>query len=91
MTRLVVETDDAWTKKKIEGAIHAEIELLMKAVNKTDGKVKDFEAKYGEFDRSSLYGRVDDMELIEWEGEMETLERLERKLKSLEEITFEYK
>ncbi|KHE90411.1 MAG: hypothetical protein K8F52_13275 [Candidatus Scalindua rubra] len=46
MTRLVIETDDAWTKKKIERAIHTEIE---------------------------------------------TLERLKKKLKSLEEITFEYR
>ena len=58
---------------------------------KTLGKVKDFEAKYGKLNRSSLYGKVNDMELLEWEGELETLERLNKKLRSLEEITFEYK
>ncbi|MEW6378215.1 MAG: hypothetical protein AB1611_01275 [bacterium] len=41
-------------------------------------------------DRDSLYGKVDDMELLEWEGELETLKRLKEKWKSLEEITFEY-
>ncbi len=91
MTRLVVETDNAWTKRKIVGAIHTEIELLRKSIQKTQGKVQDFEAKYGKLDRSSLYGKVDDLELLEWEGELETLERLNKKLKSLEEITFEYK
>jgi hypothetical protein len=91
MTRLVVETDDAWTKKKIEGAIHTEVELLRKAIQKTESKVKGFETQYGKHDRISLYGKVNDMELLEWEGEIETLERLKRKLKSLEEITFEYK
>jgi len=91
MTRLVVETDDAWTKKKIEIAIHTEIELLRKAIQKTESKVKDFETQYGKLDRISLYGKVNDMELLEWEGEIETLERLNKKLKSLEEITFEYK
>ncbi|MBI5748698.1 MAG: hypothetical protein HZA00_06180, partial [Nitrospinae bacterium] len=50
-----------------------------------------FESKYGKLDRESLYGKIDDLELIEWEGEMETLERLLKKLNSLEEITFEYK
>ncbi len=91
MTRLVVETDNAWTKRKIVGAIHTEIELLRKSIQKTQGKVQDFEAKYGKLDRSSLYGKLDDLELLEWEGEIETLERLNKKLKSLEEITFEYK
>ena len=28
---------------------------------------------------------IDDMELIEWEGECETLQRIQKKLKSLEE------
>lgn len=91
MTRLVVETDDDWTKKKIKGAIFTEIEILKKAIQKTETKLGDFESRHGKFDRDSLYGRVDDMELVEWEGELETLERLKSKLKSLEDITFEYK
>ena len=91
MTRLVVETRDNWTKKKIESAIYTETYLLRRAVQKTQSKLQEFENKYGRFDRDSLYGRVDDMELIEWEGELETLERLKKRLKSLEEITFEFK
>lgn len=39
----------------------------------------------------SLYGKIDDMELIEWEGELETLQRIQKRLKSLEEIVFEYR
>ena len=91
MTKLTVETDDDWTKRKIKNAIHTEIEMLKRAVQRTLSKLQDFENKYGEFDRGSFYGRVDDMELIEWEGEIETLKRLQEKLKSLEEIVFEYK
>ena len=91
MTKLVVETNDNWTKKKIAGAIHTETDLLRKAVQRTQSKLQGFENKYGKFDRDSLYGKVDDMELIEWEGELETLKRLQANLKSLEEITFEYK
>ena len=91
MTRLVVETNSDWTKKKIEGAIHTETDLLRKAVQRIQSKLQDFENKYGKFDRNSLYGKVNDMELIEWEGELETLKRLQVNLKSLEEITFEYK
>jgi len=91
MTKLVVETDDNWTKKKIKGAIHTEAGLLRKAVQRIQSKLRDFENKHGKFDRNFLYGKVDDMELLEWEGDLETLERLKLKLKSLEEITFEYK
>ncbi|MBU4319760.1 MAG: hypothetical protein L6246_02870 [Thermodesulfovibrionales bacterium] len=91
MTRLVVETNDNWTKKKIAGAIHTETDLLRKVVQRTQSKLQEFENKYGKFDRDSLYGKVNDMELVEWEGELETLKRLKANLKSLEEITFEYK
>ncbi len=91
MTKLTVETDNDWTKRKIKDAIHTETDLLRKAVQRTEAKLQEFKNRYGKFDRDSLYGKVDDMELIEWEGELETLKRLQEKLRSLEEITFEYK
>ena len=92
MTRVFIETDDSWTIGRISSAINAEVLLLKRSLAKTQKKIHQFENKYGNLaDRSSLYGKVDDMELIEWEGEIETLKRLEEKLKSLKEITFEYK
>ncbi|MEE8329466.1 MAG: hypothetical protein V3R54_06010 [Thermodesulfovibrionia bacterium] len=80
VTKLTVETNDNWTKKKIEDAIHTDTDLLRKAVQRTQSKLQEFENKYGKFDRDSLYGRVDDMELIEWEGELETLIKITGKL-----------
>lgn len=91
MTRLIIETDDNWTKEKIKFVIDTEIHLLKKTAEKIQRKIKDFENKYGKLDREKLYGKVDDMELIEWEGEIESLKRVQNKLKSLEEIIFEYK
>ncbi|MBI5406539.1 MAG: hypothetical protein HZA18_02455 [Nitrospirae bacterium] len=91
MTRLIIETDDKWTREKIRLAIDTEIYLLKKALDKVQEKIKGFESKYGELDRENLYGRIDDMELIEWEGEIETLQRIQKRLKSLEEIVFEYR
>ncbi len=44
--------------------------------------------KYGKLDRDEFYDEIDDMELIEWEGEKDTLLKLQKKLKSLEERTF---
>ena len=92
MTRLIIETDNTWAIEKIHRAISAEISLLKKAVERTKNKLKDFESRYGSIDnRGSLYGKIDDMELIEWEGEVETLQKFQQKLKSLEEMTLEYK
>lgn len=84
MTKLIIETDDEWIKKKIKDAIYTETEVLKKAVHRIQVKLRDFENRYGKFDRDSLYGKVEDMELLEWEGELETLGRLNNKLISLE-------
>lgn len=91
MTRLTIETDDEWTREKIKFAIDTEVHVLRKTLEKIRNKLSAFERKYGKLDRDKLYGKVDDMELVEWEGEIESLKRVERRLKSLEEITFEYK
>ena len=91
MTKLILEADNTWTKRKIQELIKIEKELLKKAINRSRIKVDDYQKKYGKLNRENLYGKVDDMELIEWEGEIETLEKLERNLASIEEITFEYK
>ena len=80
MTKRIVETDNEWTKKKIKDTIHTETEILKKVIDSIQEKSRAFEIQYGAFDRSALYGKVDDMELVEWEGELETLERLKHKL-----------
>lgn len=91
MIKLIIETDDAWAREKIKFAIDTEIHLLKKTVEKIDRKIKDFEKKYGSLDRGNLYGKVDDMILVEWEGETESLRRVQGRLKSLEEMSFEYR
>ena len=88
MTKLILETDNDWTKRKIRNIIQIETELLKKAIQRIQFKLRDFEKKYGKFDREYLYGKVDDMELLECEGEIETLSRLKENLISFEEITF---
>lgn len=90
MTRLTIETDDNWTREKIKFAINTEMQLLRKTVDKIQNKIRDFENKYGKLDRENLYGKVNDMELLEWEGEIETLQKIKTRLKSLEEIIFEW-
>lgn len=83
MTKLIIETDDNWTREKIKLAIGTETHLLKKTADKIQNKIKGFEDKYGKLDREKLYGKIDDMELIEWEGEIESLQKMQVKLKSL--------
>lgn len=91
MTKIILETDNDWTIKKIKSAINTEAELLRKAVIRSQTKLEKFEMKYGKLNRDTLYGKIDDMELLEWEGEVETMLRLEKNLSLLEEITIEYR
>ena len=91
MTKLIIETDDDWTREKIKFAINTEAQLLRKTADKIRAKIRAFESRYGNLDRENLYGKVNDMELLEWEGEIETLQKVKARLKSLEEIIFEYK
>jgi len=91
MTRLIIETDDTWTRDKIKFAIDTEVHVLRKTAERVQKKILNFERQFGPLDREKLYGLVEDMELVEWEGEVETLKRLTLRLKSLEEINFEYR
>lgn len=90
MTKIVIESDVPWIQTQLESVIHVEVDLLRKAIDKVVEKIKFFEAKYGQL-RDELYGTVDDMELVEWEGEIESKKRLMARLKALEEIQFEAK
>ena len=89
MTRLIVQSDNQWAKKKIRSALEKERMLLKRAIQRTQIKLEVFEQKYGKLDGQSQHGKIDDMVLLEWEGEVESMLRLKEKLKSFEEITFE--
>ncbi len=90
MTKIVAQHNDLWTLKKIQSLVDLEATLLKRKRDDVQSKIAAFETQYGKLDRESLYGKVDDMELIEWEGEIETLDRLQEKLTCLQQIAFEY-
>jgi len=90
MTKLILQTSNDWTRRKIESAIASERTLLQRALRKTEDKVNAFERKHGNLDRASLYGKIDDMEMLEWEGEIEVLQKMREQLASLQEIAIEY-
>ncbi|CAK8721094.1 hypothetical protein GMJAKD_10290 [Candidatus Electrothrix aarhusensis] len=81
MTKVIAQNSDLWTLKKIQALVGLEADLLKKQISGILDKITGFEDRYSKLDREAMYGQVDDMELIEWEGELETLERLLRNRK----------
>ena len=90
MTRVIIETSDQSVAERIGVMMQNELYLLRKAAQNVRAKIKNYEKKYGSSETLGLlYGKVDDMELIEWEGELATLVRLENKLAAFEGIRVE--
>ncbi len=90
MTRVIAQDNDLWALRKIQALVGLETGILKKQIGDVQKKIRGFEDRYGKFDSEKMYGQVDDMELIEWEGEIETLERLRSKLTRLEDVGFGY-
>ena len=42
MTKLIIETDDNWTREKIKFAINTEAQLLRKTANRIQDKIREF-------------------------------------------------
>ena len=90
MTQVIVRTEDDWVRTKIEEIIAEERTFLRNVIVRTQQKLARFEQQYGPLKREVLYGKVDDMELVEWEGELETIAHLQKHLGALEDLTIEY-
>ena len=85
----VITLKDSLSLDVLLQALDREKRMLMLAIDQARSKVAAFEAKFGVQHRTGLFGTADDMELIEWEGEQETLARLLTRLQRLEEIRVE--
>ncbi len=80
MTKLIVETDNNWTKKKITDAIHTEKELLKKVLQRIESKIGDLRKNMESLKERNFMVKVDDMELVQWKREIETAARLKEHL-----------
>jgi hypothetical protein len=89
MAKTIITLKDDLSLAVIQHAIDREERLLTLAINQVEEKLAAFEARFGTRDRQSLFGTVDDMDLIEWEGEEDTLARLRQRLQRLKEIQVE--
>lgn len=75
----------------VNAVLKAEMDSILLGIQRTEAKIKKFEEKHGmrtedmsKKKSSEINGG--EMELLEWEGEVETLRRLKRKLQALTEI-----
>ncbi len=82
MIKIIAQTNEIRTLRKIQSLLFLETEFLKKQIRSTQDKIENYKHRYGKSDMDSLYGQVDDMEILEWEGEIETLKRLKKKLTS---------
>lgn len=89
MSKAIITLKDDLSLAVLRQAIEREERLLGLAIDQAEAKVAAFEARFGTRDRKSLFGTVDDMDLIEWEGEEETLVRLRPRLQRLKELQVE--
>lgn len=75
----------------IEIAIDREKRRLQFGLERTKSKIKRFEELYGVnlseiIDNVEEREHIDDMELVEWEGEWQTFKLLQEKLQQLKDI-----
>lgn len=89
MESLTIQTTDSEAAARlIRSGLLKEAAFLRLGIEKTTGRIANFEGKYGCSLRElgSSTTRIDDIDLVEWEGEIEVLVRLEKKLKQIDEL-----
>jgi hypothetical protein len=89
MSKAIITLKDDISVAVVQEAIEREKRLLALAISQAETKVAGFESRFGTRDRQGLFGKADDMVLIEWEGEQETLARLRLRLERLKELQVE--
>ena len=85
MESLTIQTTDSEAAARlIRSGLLKKAAFLRLGIEKTTGRIANFEEKYGcslqELGRSTT--RIDDIDLVEWEGEIEVLVRLEKKVET---------
>jgi len=84
----VIATDLKETESLLREALAKEKIYLQIGINKTKNRIREFEDRYSaSLDQIIKQQReIDHTELAEWEGEVEILRRLMKKIENLEQI-----
>ena len=89
MESLTIQTTDSEAAVRlIRSGLLKEAAFLRLGIEKTTGRIFHFEEKYGGSlqELVSSTTPIDDIDLVEWEGEIEVLHRLEENLKQIDEL-----
>lgn len=90
MQQIIVSTDSSIALRPLlESAIQTELRMLAVGIERTRDRIEGFERQYEmdshEFEALLHSGGIqENIELIEWSGEIETLRRLESKYNALQ-------
>ena len=89
MASLTIQTTEPEAAiRLIQSGLLKEAAFLRLGIEKTTVRMAHFEEKYGcslqELVSSTT--QIDDIDLVEWEGEIEVLHRLGKKLKQIDEL-----
>jgi hypothetical protein len=84
----VIATDLKETENLLREALIKEKVYLQIGIDKTLNRIREFEAKYSAtLDQIVKQEKeIDHTDLVEWEGEVEILKRLKKKILNLEQI-----
>lgn len=89
MESLIIQTTNSESAARlIRSGLLKEAAFLRSGVEKTTGRISHFEEKYGASlqEMVSSTTPINDIDLVEWEGEIEVLYRLEENLKQIGEL-----
>ncbi len=89
MESLTIQTANSESAARlIRSGLLKEAAFFRLGIEKTTGGISHFEEKYGGSlqEMVSSTTPIDDIDLVEWEGEIEVLHRLEENLKQIDEL-----
>lgn len=88
VNKLILSAGDRELRHIVEGALDREKRITEMALVRTCDRLRSFEKRFGGLEEARLSG-VDELEIVEWEGELLTYQRLKERLARLESLQLE--
>ncbi len=88
VNKLILSTDEEALRYIVENALDREKRITQMALARTEERLRSFEERFGDMEKARLLD-VDELEIIEWEGELLTYQRLKERLAKLENLQLE--
>ncbi len=88
VNKLILYTGEEELRHIVEDALDREKRITEMALARTEERLRSFEERFGDLEKARLSG-VDELEIVEWEGELLIYQWLQEKLTKLESLQFE--